>query len=377
MKIAINCAFLQPKGGGIKEYIINLVSNMVSLEPNNDYVIYVLKEFSEFAKITFNCSSIRIKGIPFKTGSLYNKVIRSMFEHRFWVKEEQIEKWDLFHSPFFHCPKLKNTKTVITVHDLRFVRYPETYSFFRVHFLQWAVRRSIISSDKIISISNFTKSEIIKAYGVKEDKIIPILEAINANKFSIEKCDKLGLCELNNSRFILTVGHLEPRKNYDRLIMGLRKAKEQYNELKDIKLVIVGQKGCRFKKTLDLINNNIDVLYLDFVSHEILIWLYKNASLFVFPSIYEGFGFPPLEAAALGLPSAVSNVSSIPEVCKDFVEYFDPYDEENICEVISKCLLSDSLRENLKSRLSQFIESFSWEENARQTLKLYHQLVAN
>lgn len=375
MKVAINCAFLQPKGGGIKEYIINLVNNISYLEPENDYVIYVLSEFKQYAEKTLNSHNIRIKEIPFSTGSNLKKIVRSLFEHRFWRKEELIEKWDLFHSPFFHSPKLKHTKTIITVHDLRFVRYPETYSFLRAIFLKRVVKRSILNANSIISISEFTKSEIINTYSIESTKIVPILEAIDISKFSIlESADK-GPANLDNTRFILSVGHLEPRKNYERLIYAFLKMKSSHSELSDVKLVIVGQKGCQYENTLKLIQNHNDIIYLNFVSHEILIWLYQNASLFAFPSIYEGFGFPPLEAAALGLVSAVSNSSSIPEVCGDSVIYFNPYDCDDISNALYTGLTSKEIVTCLKSKLNGLLASFSWEDNARKTLAVYHSLI--
>lgn len=374
MKIAINCAFLQPKGGGVKEYMVNLVNNLSRLEPNNDYVIYVLRDFEDYAKQRLMSERIRIKLIPFKTGSNINKIKRSLFEHKFWIEEEKKEKWDLFHSPFFHAPKLKKTKIILTVHDLRFVRYPETYSRLRATFLKHAVKRSILNAAHIISISEFTKSEIKSAYGIDDKKITTIHEAINPTDFTSAKASAVGPTQLKGFKYILSVGHLEPRKNYDRLINAFKIIKNRNVTLADYKLVIVGKKECYYDSTLKAIESSNDIEYLNFVSHETLIWLYRNADLFIFPSLYEGFGFPPLEAAALGVISAVSEISSIPEICGDSVIYFNPYDIEDMALNIEKALVNKEVRNHLNKTLPDLVNKFSWEKNAMDTLKLYHSL---
>lgn len=374
MKVAVNCAFLQPRGGGVKEYMVNLVNNLCRIEPENDYVIYVLRDFREYASACLSGADVRIKEIPFKTGSSFNKIVRSLSEGRFWLREEREEKWDLFHSPFFHAPALRATKTLLTVHDLRFVRYPETYSRLRAIFLRHAVKRSVMKADHIISISGFTKEEIMKAYRVEESRITTIHEAINPGDFSkLREAEKGPEC-LNGRRFILSVGHLEPRKNYVGLIRAFLSMKHRTPSLDDLKLVIVGRKECRYKETLRMIESSPDVEYLDFVSHETLIWLYRHASLFAFPSFYEGFGFPPLEAAALGLPSAVSNAASIPEICGDGVIYFNPHDIDDMADALGKGLLDDSERTRLIRKLPGMAGAYSWERNAVETLKVYHSL---
>ncbi len=374
MKVAVNCAFLQPRGGGVKEYMVNLVNNLCRIEPENDYVIYVLRDFREYAAACLSGADVRIKEIPFKTGSSFNKIVRSLSEGRFWLREEREEKWDLFHSPFFHAPALRATKTLLTVHDLRFVRYPETYSRLRAIFLRHAVKRSVMEADHIISISGFTKEEIMKAYRVEESRITTIHEAINPGDFSkLREAEKGPEC-LNGRRFILSVGHLEPRKNYVGLIRAFLRMKHRNPSLDDLKLVIVGRKECRYKETLRMIESSPDVEYLDFVSHETLIWLYRNASLFAFPSFYEGFGFPPLEAAALGLPSAVSDAASIPEICGDGVIYFNPHDIDDMADALGKGLLDDSERTRLIRKLPGMAGAYSWERNAVETLKVYHSL---
>lgn len=374
MKIAINCAFYQPKGGGIKEYIDNLINNFAILNPDYEIVLYVLKDYLNYAKSNLP-DKYKIKTIPYKSGSRYNKIKRSICENSFWRKEEKEEKFDIFHSPFFHAPKLKHAKVLLTVHDLRLYRFPKTYEFFRYQFLKRKVKHSIRRADKIISISEFTKNEIIELCGVFPDKIKVIPEAINKDRFSDKYLfEPQDLPEILKSKpFLLSVGHMEPRKNYDRLIEAFKLLKND-PAFKDLLLVIVGKKDHSYTETLNLIQETPDVYYLDFVSGNSLLWLYKNAKLFVFPSYYEGFGFPPLEAAALGTISAVSNASSIPEVCGNYALYFNPYDVEEMGKMISKPLKDNELLSSMKEKINTWLDNFSWKKNACETLEVYKQL---
>lgn len=377
MKIAINCIFFKPKAGGIKEYIQNLVKNLEILDFENEYVVYILENCLEYAEKNNLTSRFRIKAIPFKGDSLTDNIKRSLFESFFWRNEEKKEKWDIFHSPFFHSPSLNNTKIILTVHDLRFKRFPETYAFLRYQFLKFAVKKSISRACHLISISDFTKSEIMDAYGVPEDKITVIHEAVNSSNFvggTLSESDRKKIGQIQDAKFILSVGHLEPRKNYDRLIESFKILRERMPQ-EDMRLVIVGKKGNNYKDTINKINKTDGVLYLDFVSDGLLSWLYANASLFVFPSIYEGFGFPPLESAVNGLISSVSNASCIPEICRNYVDYFNPYDINDMAASMQRCLTDESLKNRLKERLNEWVNSYSWKRNAEETLNVYRNVV--
>lgn len=374
MKIAINGAFYEPKGGGIKEYIDNLARNLAILPSQHEFIIYVLQDQMEYARKNLP-SGLKIKPIPYNSGSRFNRIKRSLLEKSFWLKEEKEEKFDIFHSPFFHAPELKNAKVLLTVHDLRLYRFPDTYEFFRYQFLKRKVRNSIKRADHIISISDFTKREMVDLCGVSPDKVTVIHEAINPERFTAKDLEEPDdIPEILKVRpFILSVGHMEPRKNYDRLIDAFEILKKT-PELKHLQLAIVGKKDHSFKETLQKIENTADVHYLNFVSGNSLLWLYNNAKVFVFPSYYEGFGFPPLEAAALGTVSAVSNVSSIPEVCGDSVLYFNPYDEKDMAKTIGTLLTDSEIYEEKKGKLPVALGRFSWKKNVEETLKVYDRL---
>ena len=372
MKIAINCIFCQPKGGCIKEYIVNLTNHIALCDQDNTYILYVLEDQLEFAKKLLP-QRFQIKVVPFKSDFL-SVVKRSLFSQRFWTKEEKTERFDIFHSPFFHAPKMKKAKLILTVHDLRLYRYPQTYNPLRYMFLKRAVKDAISRADHIISISEFTKQEMVELCGVSPEKITVIYEAVNRNAFSEKQLENYVLpkeyTELGQGRILFSLGHIEPRKNYPRLIEAFKKLKEK-EENQDLKLVIAGKKYVDYINTIRLMEETPDVVYLDFIPRELLLWLYKNATLFVFPSTYEGFGFPPLEAASMGTISAVSNVSSIPEVCGDCAFYFNPYDVDNMAATIEDALNNAEERQKKEKLLETQLNKTSWEQNAADTIKLY------
>ncbi len=369
MKIAINCCYYGETSGGIKEYIFNLITNITKLNEHCDIICYVSKDDEYYWHKTMP-KDIKYKVIPFKRNE---KILKALLENRYWKQEVEKEKFDLFHSPFFHIPGSISCKKVITVHDLRFIRFPYSYPLLRRLYLKFKVKRSVKTCDHIISISNFTKEELINAFGINKGKITVIHEAVNRDKFNLQdgKSDFLERHNLIENKYILTVGHLEPRKNYNRLIKAFNEVKK-INQ--DIQLVIIGKKNYRFNDTISLIDKAESVRYLDFVSDQDLIDAYKYCKFFVFPSYYEGFGFPPLEAACLGKPSVVSNRSSIPEVCNDGALYFDPFNVKDIADKLIQMISSDKLLGEFKELAIKNLECFSWEKNAKETLKIYNQI---
>ena len=373
MKIAINCQFwILHGGGGIKEYIANLVSYLDKVDHQNEYVLYVLEDQFEGAKSKLP-SRFKLKAIPYRRNRV-SRIMRSLFAQRFWSKEEREEGFDVFHSPFFHAPKMKRARVIMTVHDLRLYRYPETYPFLRYQFLKRAVKKSIARVDQIIAISQFTKDEMIDTCGVNPDKVKVIHEAINRSFFNADAIKNYSLPQeyayLKDCRFLFCLSQIEPRKNHARLIKAFSAIKAM-GGFDDLKLVLAGKQLLNPGPVLKLIAETPDVIYLDYVPTEMMLWLYRNTSLFVYPSYYEGFGFPPLEAASLGTVSAVGRASSVPEVCGDCAFYFDPYDVDDMSRVIAAALNNEAAIREKKQKLEQQLSKFSWERNARETLKLY------
>jgi glycosyltransferase involved in cell wall biosynthesis len=373
MKIAVNCCYYGEKSGGIGEYIYNLVTHLTDLNKESKFIFYVSKDDEKFWQKTMP-ANLRYKLFPFARNQ---KIKRALFQNKFWKAEEKKEKFDVFHSPFFHVPTVIKCPMVMTVHDLRFRRYPKSYPFFRYQYIKYAFRKSIKRCETIITVSEFTKKEILKYYRIKSTKISVIHEAINENKFtphniSLLDDDILHKYEIGKDKFILSVGHLEPRKNYLNLFQAYLELKKA-NKI-NCKLIIVGKKNYKYKQELKIINREEDIIYLEFVSREVLLALYNQALCLVFPSIYEGFGFPPLEAAAMNTPSVVSNTSCIPEICGKGALYFDPFDIEDIKDKLERMFTDRKLRNEVIIKASKNLKSYSWEATARKTFKVFQSL---
>jgi len=370
MKIAINCCYYGETSGGIKEYIYNLVTNLLAIDKENSYIFYVSLDDIEFWERTMP-QEADYRVFPFKRNEKFK---RSLRQNRFWIKEHTREQFDIFHSPFFYIPTLPGCKKIMTVHDLRFRRYPRSYTLLRRLFVRYAFQKSLRNVDRIITVSEFTKKEITEFYNIDPGKIIPIHEAVDQKRFSIDFDDKQILKELGleERNYLFTVGHLEPRKNYPLLIEVIDELNRDssFNH----KLVIVGKKNYKYEETVARIESSRNTLYLDFVKHETLLALYKNALLFLFPSIYEGFGFPPLEAAQFGVPAAVSNVSSIPEITGKGAVYYDPLSKQDMIRGIKEAIRD---REKLVKLARENLKRFSWRSTAEQTITLYEELLTN
>jgi len=368
MKIAINCIYYTQKGGGIKEYIYNLVKNISIMDRQNSYVFYITKDYKQSFQMFINKTS-KVKIFPYGSNQ---KIKRSIFQQKFWYNEEKRENFDIFHSPFFHAPNFKKAKVILTVHDLRFLRYPLSYRIPRYIYLKYVVKNSLINAKHIITVSNFTKDEIIDCYKISPEKVDVIPEAVDFTGFSLKNDSATLIIEdktIVRKKYFLAVGHLEPRKNYLRLI-------EAYSNLPDklknkYALVIVGKKNHGYKKIIDAINHSRMIFYFNFVSRDELSWLYANSKIHVFPSFYEGFGFPSLEAGLFGIPTIGANNSSIAEVAGKGGIYFNPFSLDEIVETITKVLTNTQLYEQLSKEALKNIRLFSWKDNALKTIDVY------
>jgi len=179
------------------------------------------------------------------------------------------------------------------------------------------------------------------------------------------------------SEFILSVGTVEPRKNFNRLVVAFKKLKDKTSLPHS--MVIAGKKGWAYDGVREQVNKlgmEKDIIFLDYVEDDDLVLLYNAASLFIMPSLYEGFGLPVLEAMACGTPVVASNVSSVPEVMKDAGILVDPYDTDSICDGMFRVLTDDKLREELREKSLKRAMFFSWKKTARSVLSEYETLMA-
>jgi len=264
------------------------------------------------------------------------------------------------------APLLYDNK-IVTIHDLAFLVNPDWYSKKFYYFYKFLIPRIAKNSLKIITVSEYSRQEIIKRLNVSYDKIEVIYCAIS-DKF---------LNSVNNSmpnkygKYILAVSSLNPRKNFEGIVSAFNKL-----NLRDTKLVIVGceSKHVNNPKLKTIIQSNNQIVFAGHVSDDELIGLYKNAGLLVFPSLYEGFGMPPLEAMACGCSCLVSNTSSLPEVCGDAALFCDPYDILDIADKMRRLLEDSESRKQLTKQGYSQINKFSWSKAAKAFLGVCEKL---
>ncbi len=283
-------------------------------------------------------------------------------------------KLDVFFSPTHYLPFRTSSPSVISILDISYLYFPGLFKKKDLYQLKLWGRYSIKKAKKIITISNFSKNDIIKMYKVNPDKIAVVYPGIkenlgsnNSNLDMKDLKDKYGIA----SSYILFVGTLQPRKNIVKLIEAFSKLEEK------IELVIVGKKGWQFDEILDAPKKyGVEgrVKFLDSVTDEELPNFYKNAVCFCLPSLYEGFGLPILEAMQYGCPVATSNISSLPEVGGDAAVYFDPEDSEDIAKSLKSLIQDPKLRDKLIKRGHEQVKKFSWEKAAKETLKVLEEV---
>lgn len=285
---------------------------------------------------------------------------------------------DIFHATDHVLPHLARARSVFTLHDLSFITRPETHLGSNRWFLRLAVPMFLRRSNAVICVSEHTRADAIRHYRLDESKIHVIPEGVNSRFQPMEDPSvrlavraKYGLPE----EFILFVGTIEPRKNLVALLGAYRELRA---EGRPEKLVVVGRKGWLHGPTFSRLRElglEGEVLFLGYVADDDLPAIYSAASVFVFPSLYEGFGLPPLEAMACGTPVVCSNASSLPEVCGDAAILVPPTDVLAMTAALRRVLDDPELRLQLRSRGLRQAARFSWEEVAARTISVYREVI--
>ena len=356
MRIAIDNRVIKFSGIGI--YNTNLSDNYIKL----GHKVFLYDDELKISRSKFVYKYINFFIRIIKENSYVNK----------WLHDNSI---DIYHvTKNFGVPLFSSIPIVVTIHDIIPHLFPQQYlknTVERIYY-EMAIRHSIKKASKILTVSAFSKQELIKAYGVKADKIIVIANGYNEVYKPIKNKELLdGVKEKYRlrGRYILTFGGSEYRKNVKRLINVYQK---HFSD--EYKLVVIGGKW----RDIDLASEyktDSNILFLSNVPEQDLIAIYNLAEIFVFPSFYEGFGIPVLEGMACGVPVITSDVSSMPEVGGDAAIYFDPYDEKDMAEKIELVLKDDILRQEMISKGLKRVKEYSWEKCAKETLKVYGEVL--
>lgn len=344
MKVGIYCDILKNKETGVENYTVNLINHL-----QNPILIHDRKiKHHLFEK---NTTFSYVRGPSFIGSRLLYSMIDPVKTH-----------CDIIHCPTVSAPFLKKgkEKLIVTVHDISPVLFPNFHPVRRVMYFQHILPRLLRQADRIICDSESTKEDVIEHYNIQRN--LRVVHLGVKESFKPTK-DKEVLAKYNLPKgYILFVGTLEPRKNLNRLMRAFDMLSCQE------RLVLVGMKGWGNHKFPD------NVIRLNYVAKEDLPAIYSHAKLFVYPSLYEGFGLPVLEAMACGCPVITSNVSSLPEVAGDAALLVDPYNAEGIAESIRKILIDKKLQKDLREKGMDRAKEFSWNKCAEETQKVYEEV---
>lgn len=390
MRIGIDARFYGPTGKGLGRYTQELVDNIILLnKPENgqvfDYVVFLSPDnFDELKINSQNLEKIKIS-CPWYSW-------QEQFLMPKYLKKANL---DLVHFPHFNVPIFYFKPFIVTIHDLILTHFPTfkatTKSRLTYFFKNIAYRLTIFSAlkraKKIIAVSEFTKNDIISEFGISEKKIIVTYEGIT---FLDNRDDSAFIKKLDNhesllnsfclENFLLYVGSAYPHKNLEKLLNVFKKLKEENN---DLCLVLAGRPDYfnnRLKdraKEFGLLDNKPNVFFVGHVSDKDLANLYRKAKAFIFPSFYEGFGLPPLEAMANSCPVLSSNRASLPEILSSAALYFNPDDENDILEKIKILINDENLKQSLITKGLIHIKKYSWQNCASLTRDIYLSILSS
>ncbi|MBV8206203.1 MAG: glycosyltransferase family 4 protein [Acidobacteria bacterium] len=358
---------------GVGTYIRNIVRGLAAVDSSTEYFLLgPPRQFSEFQQLPRNFTPV-----PFAPEE---ESARSLVEFRRTLKHLQC---DVVHVPhLFRFPRRTPCPYVITVHDLLASYHaPDNGSGLSRLVHGFLIRRALEKSERILAVSKFTRNELGRIYGVGPGKVSVVYNAIDERfrRGHASQADRQMIVERYRVTYpyLLYAGNIKPHKNVTRIIeafSALKSELEKEGAYPDLKLVIIGDELSKhpdLRRTVVKGAVQNDVRFLGFVPIDVLRVFYDLAKVFVFPSLYEGFGLPPLEAMAHGTPVVASNATSLPEVVGNAAVVVNPENSFEIMRAVHRVLLDQPLREELKQRGYRQVQQFSWEEAARRTLEVY------
>lgn len=357
------------QGGGIGRYVRELVAALAALDRDTPYRLYVQGAHRD-----------KLPNSPGANFTWKASRISTEWSARIWHRARlpiPIELWtgriDLFHATDFVLPPTR-ARTLLTVHDLSFVRRPETAFPALKAYLDQVVPRSIQRADHILADSQATKTDLIDVYAVQPDKVTVLLSGVDSRFQPVPDSEiervriKYGIA---HAPYLFNVGTVQPRKNYERLMQALATLPAPYA---DVQLVIAGGKGWLqdpIYQAVDRLKLSERVQFIGFADDKDLPALYSGARAVPFVSLYEGFGLPVLEAMACGVPVVTSNVSSMPEAAGEAALLVDPESVDQIRDTMIRVLGDESLRADLIQRGLERAQSFTWRRAAEQLRAIY------
>ncbi len=374
MRIGIDYTAAVRQRAGIGRYAHNLIGALAELESSHQYTALVVGEKPLGDLQISELPNWQVRRFP-----LSERIATIMWQRaRLPMPVELIiGAIDLFHSPDFVLPPMFCRHKILTVHDLSFFRVPQYAHPAQCAYLEKAVPRSVYRADWILADSRNTKRDLVELLNVPSERVTVIYAGVEARFKKIVDSEILEAVRARYnlpSRFILSLGTLEPRKNFIGLIRAYQELIQSVATFGDYSLVIGGGKGWLYEEifeTVEQLSLQDRVIFPGYIADADLPALYNLAEIFVFPSFYEGFGLPPLEAMACGTPVITSDRPSLPEVVEDAALMVDALDNTALARAMSQLLTDAELRAELRRRGIEQAKKFKWEDAARRLLDVY------
>jgi glycosyltransferase involved in cell wall biosynthesis len=369
MRVAIDTRKLHDFGIGT--YIRNLLRQLARIDRDTEYVLLCREaDMGIAAQLGPNFRSVRE---PSPNYSFREQI------HVPWVLRR--ERPDVYHAPHYVLPAAVRCRSVVTIHDCIHLMFPQylpnraAYAYARASM--WAAARR---SSRILTVSEASKRDILDLFNVRPEKIVVVYNAIDEH-FSAAPSDE-HVARIRerfqlDHKFVLYVGNIKPHKNLVRLIEAFSQLRRTHD---DLKLLIIGDEISKLPALRRAVHSHKlhkYVRFLGYLKDDTLAVLYRLASVFVFPSLYEGFGLPAVEAMASGTPVVTSNVSSLPEVTGDAAVLVDPYDVESIGNGIRRVLDDPQFAEELRLKGLKRAREFSWARSVEKTRRVYREVAAD
>jgi len=374
LRIGINALQLTARNSGIGQYIYNMISSLISLNIN-EYYLYLSR--GNARPEWLGQRGVDIKEIPFCKEQV---ILRNLYELFYLGQDLSRDDLSVYWSPDTKIPLLipKNIPFVVTVHDLAIIKEPETYKYSRVVYWRRLFQHAIQKSSYVVAISQTTRNDLIELMDVSPEKIKVVYNGVSAQFKPVENTNILMRVAKKYclpEKFLLFVGLFSPRKNIAGILRAFSILKNEYQI--PHRLVMVGEKGWRYRADLELVQSfglEKQVFFPGFVEDEDLPAVYNLADVFVFPSLYEGFGLPVLEAMACGIPVVTSNISALPEVVGKAGILVNPHEPEEIATGIHRLISNKKLSSELAKAGLKRSRHFLWENAARELLKVFREI---
>ncbi len=370
LRIAIDAHSVGSQLAGNETYIVNLIESLAAIDPVNYYTLYVTRR----------------EGLDRFQGRWPNFSVVRTFPHSPLLRipvtlsvELRRHPVDVLHvqftaPPFCPCP------VVVSIHDLSFEHLPETFKRRSRMQLRLTVRRSARSAARILTLANSVREDVIETYGIAPELVTAIAPAA-AEHFGVvtnaKEVERVRHTYAIAGDYILAVGSIQPRKNLIRLVGAYASLRAERPGVKLPTLVLVGKRAWLYGETLRFIEKSVvadQIVLTGYVPEADLPALYSGALCFVYPSYFEGFGLPPLEAMKCGTPVIVGNRTSLPEVVSDAGLLVDPFDERDIAKALASLIDNSDLRAALRVKGLKRAAQFSWHDTARRTLQVYQEV---